>query len=916
MAIPKNIQKIDDIFDTAYKLLTPNDRMPANLLSSLKNKMNMFADTELSSTDVKKAFDRNHFKNRNIYGRSYVAGFNSTSNEIAPAIGQNFVNSKGEYFIFEKLATDSAGQNVYQFRSPVGTIEEVVGDRYSSVLSKVDNKYNLDDAKAYGDDMYELYVQKQIYDRTNMADKKQYYEDNVKPVVEKLKNKINDTSIDVYPDKEGRNLLDWGYNAQNWSGPGSREAQRQQQRQYEIHNQQQRQRQQQNELDEEARQAEERRRQQQEQSQQQAERTEREQAQERAEQQRQVEQQEEINQRNIEKDGSVNVDQAVDKHGETPSETVDKHNSNAPDPNTSTQTVNSNANDWRQKIKDQQRSQRGVNTINIDDATAKVKIDTSDPFNIYKTTTDAAGNTRTQHWTRKNEWGGDADLVSDVSYNQYGSYDNITKTYTGQDRSPIDWINADEWNDDYILGRAGDDEDLLNSMMNARERKIQEQQRRAATGNGDTVAHAEETAQASSSTGPKAFDPDDPTTWTDADIANMADGNPDLYQELINQRSQATGGNTTGNGPDIESNNVPDYEPEIDPMENPLNWTDDYIEEISEGDPAYYEQLNRQRQQAIYADKYKNVDPSNPTSWTDDYIKDTALNKEEFDWMTDKMRQAKNLDIVDELNKQRRSQPELNRQQRRQQQKDNRQKGNQQEKKTKKQKENDRRRRKFEDRQRAMGNDPDEQRRINREANEQRRQQQQNSEPKVNKGNQQSKKKKNQNNYDIPDEADDALDDALDAADDAVDAAKGANAVDDAVEGAAKFGKLDMIMSAVNVLGAVGDYKAERRKGRGVIASAVTAGAKFAVFEALGAWALPVQLVSALPGMAIKGADMLYKENRRMNSSANFQVFGDAQFMDTQQLATMRQSGMEMAKMAQYNLQQTLMGNEATYLHR
>jgi hypothetical protein len=53
-----------------------------------------------------------------------------------------------------------------------------------------------------------------------------------------------------------------------------------------------------------------------------------------------------------------------------------------------------------------------------------------------------------------------------------------------------------------------------------------------------------------------------------------------------------------------------------------------------------------------------------------------------------------------------------------------------------------------------------------------------------------------------------------------------------------------------------------------------------------------------------------------MNSAANFQTFGDAQFMDTQQLATMRQSGMEMAKMAQYNLQQTLMGNEATYLHR
>ena len=61
---------------------------------------------------------------------------------------------------------------------------------------------------------------------------------------------------------------------------------------------------------------------------------------------------------------------------------------------------------------------------------------------------------------------------------------------------------------------------------------------------------------------------------------------------------------------------------------------------------------------------------------------------------------------------------------------------------------------------------------------------------------------------------------------------------------------------------------------------------------------------------------MFYKESRRMNSAANQGVFGNAQFQDTQQLATMRQSGMEMAKMANYNLQQTLMGNEATYFHR
>jgi hypothetical protein len=131
-----------------------------------------------------------------------------------------------------------------------------------------------------------------------------------------------------------------------------------------------------------------------------------------------------------------------------------------------------------------------------------------------------------------------------------------------------------------------------------------------------------------------------------------------------------------------------------------------------------------------------------------------------------------------------------------------------------------------------------------------------------------------------------------------------------------KLKGVDVLMTGINILGAVGDYKSARREGRGVVSSAVRAGAKFAIDEALGWWAFPVALVKTVPGLAIKGADTLYKENRRMNSAANFQLFGDAQFMDTQQLATMRQSGMEMAKMSQYNLQQTLMGNEATYLHR
>ena len=129
-----------------------------------------------------------------------------------------------------------------------------------------------------------------------------------------------------------------------------------------------------------------------------------------------------------------------------------------------------------------------------------------------------------------------------------------------------------------------------------------------------------------------------------------------------------------------------------------------------------------------------------------------------------------------------------------------------------------------------------------------------------------------------------------------------------------KIGILDI---GFNLFGAIGDYKDSRRKGHGVVSSTVRAAASFAVGEMLGFWGgIGVMAFKELPKLAIKGTELLYKENRKMNSAANNQVFGGAQFYDTQQLATMRQSGMEMAKMAQYNLQQTLMGNEATHLHR
>lgn len=115
---------------------------------------------------------------------------------------------------------------------------------------------------------------------------------------------------------------------------------------------------------------------------------------------------------------------------------------------------------------------------------------------------------------------------------------------------------------------------------------------------------------------------------------------------------------------------------------------------------------------------------------------------------------------------------------------------------------------------------------------------------------------------------------------------------------------------------AVMDYKDAREAGNGVVKSVAKAGVEFAKGELLGGWYMAAMAAKAVPTLAINTIEGVNTMSRSMNSMQRRQVFGDAQFMDTQQLATMRQSGMELAKMSQYNLQQAMMGNEAEYMHR
>lgn len=115
---------------------------------------------------------------------------------------------------------------------------------------------------------------------------------------------------------------------------------------------------------------------------------------------------------------------------------------------------------------------------------------------------------------------------------------------------------------------------------------------------------------------------------------------------------------------------------------------------------------------------------------------------------------------------------------------------------------------------------------------------------------------------------------------------------------------------------AFSDYNESRNSGDGVLKAGAKAGTLFVAGEMLGGWMMPVMLAKQLPTLAVSGIEATQNITRKMNSTARIQTFGEAQFQDTQQLATMRQAGMELAKMSQYNLQQSIMGNEAQYMHR
>ena len=114
------------------------------------------------------------------------------------------------------------------------------------------------------------------------------------------------------------------------------------------------------------------------------------------------------------------------------------------------------------------------------------------------------------------------------------------------------------------------------------------------------------------------------------------------------------------------------------------------------------------------------------------------------------------------------------------------------------------------------------------------------------------------------------------------------------------------------------DYKDARDEGAGVGEALASAGMNFLIPELVGAG--PYMAYAGLSALAQGGvaayenASMKLRQMDRDNR--NQTPFRNYTFVDGPQIYTMRQAGLALAQQSKYNLQQTMMGNEAQFFHR
>jgi hypothetical protein len=119
----------------------------------------------------------------------------------------------------------------------------------------------------------------------------------------------------------------------------------------------------------------------------------------------------------------------------------------------------------------------------------------------------------------------------------------------------------------------------------------------------------------------------------------------------------------------------------------------------------------------------------------------------------------------------------------------------------------------------------------------------------------------------------------------------------------------------LNTYFGVSTYKDERAQGNGVLGSTARAVGEAVIGDVLGPAYLGTMAVTALPRVGVKAWEAVNTQARSMTYRSRNVPFQNAVFNDTPQAYTMRQAGMQLAKASKYNLQQTMMGNEAQFLH-
>lgn len=132
----------------------------------------------------------------------------------------------------------------------------------------------------------------------------------------------------------------------------------------------------------------------------------------------------------------------------------------------------------------------------------------------------------------------------------------------------------------------------------------------------------------------------------------------------------------------------------------------------------------------------------------------------------------------------------------------------------------------------------------------------------------------------------------------------------------AKKGGVGTVISAgLPAAFGVMEYNNARREGNSVGTSLARGVGDFALGEMTGFWGyMGIQAAAAAPKAMMNTVLGIESMSRNMNKQNTSGPFAMANFVDTQQNYTMRQSGMKLAQASKYNLQQTLMGNEASYI--